>query len=106
MWGPSCKTLTELFGALAKAVTVAKVLQNMVGPWGLEPQASTLSSDRSSKSLQQDTRLFNNLTRHEPTMGDTICLENAPLSGTSIDTRVLGASHGPGSLRRGVVSER
>ena len=62
----------------------------MVGPWGLEPQTSTVSSDRSSKSLQQDTILFNNLTRHEPTLGHTICLGYAPPSDTSIDTRLLG----------------
>jgi len=36
----------ELFGALAKAVTVAKLLQNMVGPWGLEPQTSTVSTHK------------------------------------------------------------
>ena len=61
-----------------------------VDPWGPKPQASTVSSDRSSKSLQQDTILFNNLTRNEPTLGDTICLGYAPPSDTSIDTRLLG----------------
>ena len=35
---------------------------------GLEPSPSTVSSDRSGKSLQQDTILFNNLTRNEPTL--------------------------------------
>jgi len=62
----------------------------MVGPDGLEPSPSTVSSDRSSKSLQQDTILFNNLTRNEPTLGDTVCLGYAPPSDTSIDTRLLG----------------
>jgi hypothetical protein len=67
-----------------------KLLEDMVGPWGLEPQTSTVSSDRTSKSLQQDTIIFNNLTRNEPTLGDTICLGYAPPSDTSIDTRLLG----------------
>ena len=33
----------ELFGALGKGDAAAKVLKDMVGPWGLEPQTSTVS---------------------------------------------------------------
>jgi hypothetical protein len=42
------------------AVIAGNLVKNMVGPWGLEPQTSTVS--------------INNLTRNEPTLGDTICL--------------------------------
>jgi hypothetical protein len=37
----------ELFGALVNVVMVANLLKNMVGPWGLEPQTSTVSTLRS-----------------------------------------------------------
>ena len=36
----------EPFGASPNDLSVAKLLKNMVGPWGLEPQTSTVSSDR------------------------------------------------------------
>ena len=33
----------ELLGALGMATTVGNLLKYMVGPWGLEPQTSTVS---------------------------------------------------------------
>jgi hypothetical protein len=33
----------EPFGALPTDALEAKLLENMVGPWGLEPQTSTVS---------------------------------------------------------------
>jgi hypothetical protein len=38
--------LMEPFGALPSKVAEANLLKNMVGPCGLEPQTSTVSSDK------------------------------------------------------------
>jgi len=35
----------EPFGAVGTGVVDANSLKDMVGPWGLEPQASTVSRD-------------------------------------------------------------
>jgi len=42
--GPGASCLMELFGALPRVPCVANLLKNMVGPNGLEPLTSTVSS--------------------------------------------------------------
>ena len=45
----------EPFGALPSDVVDANSLKDMVGPWGLEPQTSTVSSLR--VEMQQSDRV-------------------------------------------------
>ena len=49
----SAASLMEPFGALPLEVVDANPLKDMVGPWGLEPQTSTVSSSKD--------RYYNNL---------------------------------------------
>ncbi len=64
----SAEAFLENIAAKLEAQRV--LLRDMVGTWGLEPQTSTVSSEKREPDTKALPIVSNNLSRHQPTPND------------------------------------